>query len=109
MNTMQYTGFIKRFLPFAVTFAAGLFIASFFVTIGLPKFGSRHRERRYNEMRQLRIEVEQLKKEKCDLRRQLEEKKADFDFESSFDAPGSVELPVPPPVPVAPRAPHRNH
>ena len=106
---MQFIGFIKRFLPFAVTFAAGLFIASFFVTIGLPKFGSRHRERRHNEMRQLRIEVEQLKKEKCDLRRQLEEKKADFDFENAFDAPVAVELPVPPPVPVAPRAPHRNH
>ena len=105
---MQFIGFIKRFLPFAVTFAAGLFIASFFVTIGFPKFGSRHRERRQNEMRELRIEVEQLRKEKCDLRRQLEEKKADFDFENAFDAPGSVELPVPPPVPVAPKAPHRN-
>ena len=108
---MQFTGFIKRFLPFAVTFAAGLFIASFFVTIGLPKFGSRHRGGRHNEMRQLRVEVEQLKKEKCDLRRQLEEKKANFDFENGFDAPGAVDVPVPPPVPVAPaapKAPHRN-
>ncbi len=105
---MQYTGFIKRFLPFAVTFAAGLFIASFFVTIGFPKLGSRHRERRQNEVRQLRFEVEQLKKEKCDLRRQLEEKRANFDFENNLDAPAVVELPVPPPVPVAPAAPHRH-
>lgn len=105
---MQYTGFIKRFLPFALTFAAGLFIASLFVPIGFAKFGSRHRERHRNEDRQLRLEVEQLRKEKCDLRRQLEAKQANSEFENTFDAPASVELPVPPPVPVAPAVPHRH-
>lgn len=106
---MQYTGFIKRFLPFALTFAAGLFIASFFVPIGAPKFGSHHRERRQNEMRQLRVEVEQLKKEKCDLRRQLEEINAvDLPSENIPNMP-NFEVPVPPPVPVAPAAPKAPH
>lgn len=106
---MQYTGFIKRFLPFALTFAAGLFIASFFVTIGFPKLGSRHRERRHHEMHELRNEVEQLRKEKCDLRRQLEDKKTSQDLENTFDAPSAVELSVPPPVPIAPAAPKAPH
>lgn len=105
---MQYTGFIKRFLPFALTFAAGLFIASFFVTIGFPKFGARHRERRQNEVRALRNEVEQLRKEKYDLRRQLEEKQNKIDLENTLDSPAAIELPVPPPVVAAPAAPHRH-
>ncbi len=111
---MQYTGFIKRFLPFVATFAAGLFIASFFVTIGLPKFGSRHRERRHNEVRALRVEVEQLRKEKCDLRRQLEGMKSEAPkLDTPVNLEGDIEfsVPVPPPVaaaPAAPAAPHRH-
>lgn len=91
-----------------MTFAAGLFIASFFVTIGFPKFGSRHRERRQNEIRELRIEVEQLRKEKCELRRQLEEKQTNIDLDFPIDPPAAIDLPVPPPVPVALAAPHRH-
>ena len=108
---MQYTGFIKRFLPFALTFAAGLFIASFFVTIGFPKFGSRHRENRQVQIPELRIEVQQLRKEKCDLRRQLDEMKANpSGMEPVPMAPEDMDfsMPVPPPVPAAPAAPHRH-
>ena len=108
---MQYTGFIKRFLPFALTFAAGLFIASFFVTIGFPKIGSRHRENRQVQIRELRNEVQQLRKEKCDLRRQLEEMKANpSNMDTIPMAPEDMDfsMPVPPPVPVAPAAPHRH-
>lgn len=103
---MLYTGFIKRILSFALTFAAGLFIASFFMPIGMP--GSRHRERRQNEMREMRIEVEQLRKEKCELRRQLEEAKSNpTTWEEPLNLDGDAEMmaPVPPPVPVAP---HRH-
>ena len=31
-------GFFKRIVPFFLTFAVGLFIASFFVTIAAPNF-----------------------------------------------------------------------
>ena len=107
---MCCTGFIKRFLPFALTFAAGLFIASFFVTIGIPKFGSRHRERRQIEMLELRIEVEQLRKEKCDLRRELEEVRTqigDLDHPDFLEMPDGVDFAIPPPPPV-PAVPHRH-
>jgi len=97
-------GFIKRFLPFVLTFAAGLFIASFFVTVGLPKFGSRHRESKRHQMHNLKVEVEQLKKEKCDLKRQIDElKTTSTDLEGAVDAGFLV-----PPPPIAPVAPHRH-
>jgi len=101
---MLYTGLIKRILPFALTFAGGLLIASFFVTIGTPNFGSRHRENRRNEVRELRIETDQLRREKCNLRREIEELKMDSsNWDRLVEVQGDLELPVPPPPPVAPR------
>lgn len=65
-------GFIKRILPFFLTFAFGLLIASFFVSIAAPNFNfqrrgfNRHREydkRMEFENRQLRDENNRLKQQ----------------------------------------------
>ncbi len=62
-------GFLKRFLPFIAAFAVGVFVASFFVTIGFPRFeGRNHRHQRHHRMKQ---ENEQLRRENLELRRQL--------------------------------------
>ena len=53
-------GFIKRFLPFLLTFAAGLFIASFFVNIAAPFSGFSRAERRNGYIRMLRMENQRL-------------------------------------------------
>ena len=63
---MCYTGLFKRFVPFALTFAAGLFIASFFVSIALPEGNWRSR-RGFNK----RMEIERLQAENQQLRDQL--------------------------------------
>lgn len=105
---MRYTGFLKRILSFALTFAGGLFIASFFVPVGMPAFGTRHRENRRNEARELRVEVQQLRKEKCNLRREMDEMRLNSaNWESGMEDSGEFELPVPPP-PIPSVAPHRH-
>jgi len=58
---MGNIGWLKRVLPFLVTFALGLFIASFFVNIGSPRIGNRGKCR--HEVRELRIENENLRLE----------------------------------------------
>ncbi len=74
---MQLIAILKRAIPFGLTFAAGLFIASFFVSIAAPSFefkknrswGKRHdchktkranREMR-NEILNLKMELEESK------------------------------------------------
>ncbi len=60
---MCYTGLFKRIIPFALTFAAGLFLASFFVSIALPTSRS-DAERRFNrhqEVQQLRQDYDNLR------------------------------------------------
>ena len=68
-------GFVKRFLPFFAAFALGLFVASFFVSVGFPRFerqGKRHgRHHRCNS------EIEQLRRENFELRRQIDRLKTD--------------------------------
>ncbi len=59
-------GFTKRILPFFLTFAVGLFIASFFVSIAAPNFRlpSRNSKRTHREAdRQRDIELQQLREE----------------------------------------------
>ncbi len=93
---------LKRIIPFIATFAIGLIVASFFVSI-IPSFnfkrdghrGGRrgHRELRYENER-LRVENERLKAEK-DFTREVVPMRAE-------EIP-NVELPVPPIPPVAPK------
>ena len=102
-------GFIRRMLPFFATFAVGLFIASFFVSIGPPRFRGRGWER-HRRFEQMRIENEELRNENLRLRNELER----HDWAPS-EIPTvrsenwrnrgpefPVEGPPPPPRPVAP-------
>jgi hypothetical protein len=92
---------IKRVAPFFLTFAVGLFIASFFVTVAAPSFQfrrgfNRHRE----EDRQIRLENERLRQDNDRLTQRLNEiERRDWVL--------SPEIDVPPP-PVAPTMPMKT-
>ncbi len=98
---MVSKGFFKRMLPFIATFAIGLFIASFFVSISAPRFGSGERHRRYHELKRLRIENEELRNESLRLRNELENRRwtemSGFEHDK-WIGPGP-ELPVEAPPP----------
>ena len=94
-------GFIKRVFPFFLTFAVGLFIASFFVTIAAPSFQFKNRNWRSNHRQyHIRIESEnqRLRDENLRLRNQLAEKeRQSFAVHPAFDS--DLAVPPPPPVP----------
>ena len=103
-------GFFKRMVPFVATFAVGVFIASFFVSISAPNFRSGRGGKRHHEMKRLRVENEQLKNENLRLRNEMESRQWNAPHamhlgHEDWNNPG-VEFPVPlpPPPPVAPRA-----
>ena len=102
---MCCTGFIKRFLPFALTFAAGLFIASFFMPVGISRPGSRHRENHRNEFREMQIRLQDSEEENIRLRDELNSVKYRYPV-SHQDIYG--ELPLVPAPPVASAVPHRH-
>lgn len=93
---MTFLGVLKRALPFIATFAAGLFIASFFVSISSPSLNFSRKGNRCREARQLRIENDRLSRENADLRQQLEETGKYTVPAFEFDA-----APPPPPPPPA--------
>jgi hypothetical protein len=113
---MCYTGLLKRIIPFALTFAAGLFIASFFVSIALPE--RNWQSRRGFNMRQ---EFERLQAENQQLRDQLQRERmqneewrrtrddADLDFVIPDGVP-PVESDAhhPPPPPKRPKQPRTD-
>ena len=89
---MQY---LKRILPFFLTFALGLLIASFFVTVTAPNFQFKKRGWRHNHRqchKQNDFEARQLREENLRLKRQLSEMEKQVD----------LELPPLPPAPVKP-------
>ena len=92
---MCYTRLFKRIIPFALTFAAGLFLASFFVSVGLPadRWRNSRRFNRYQEMQQLRLENDRLRDQLRDARLQNEQLR-----QSSHDLTIYGELPIIPPV-----------
>ena len=106
---MFYKGFFKRIIPFFLTFAAGLFIASFFVSISGPGFRGRGFGGRHKEMKRLHLENEMLRNENLRLKNQMETQTwAPLEIPSSshdhFRGHGP-EVPVEgPPPPRAPRA-----
>lgn len=92
---MTFLGVLKRALPFFATFAAGIFIASFFVSVASPSFNFPRKNNRCREVRQLRVENDRLQRENTDLRQQLEEA-------GRYTVPAFNEIneaPVPPPPP----------
>ncbi|MBK8464702.1 MAG: hypothetical protein IPL32_02640 [Chloracidobacterium sp.] len=95
---MGNIGWLKRALPFLATFAIGIFVASFFVNIGAPRFGNRSKCR--HEVRELRIENEQLREENIRLR--IGQSASEFEHvPDQFLNSQSIDEPVlPPPPPV---------
>ena len=93
---MFYTGLFKRIIPFVLTFAAGLFIASIFVPLAVPNFSTWRESRRSrgcHEKRQLRIENDQLRERNLTLQAENEELKRGH---SHWGDPASIEvLPLP--------------
>ena len=96
---MLLKGVLTRVLPFVLTFAAGLFIASFFINIATPSFNFPRKGNKCRESRQLRNELERVRRENTELRRQLDE--AGMNAEWS-NVPG-FEPSAPPPPPPPPR------
>jgi len=100
---MNFISLVKRVAPFFLTFAVGLFIASFFVTVAAPNFKfkrngfSKHRE--YH--RRIESENQQLREENNRLKTRLAEaEKRDWVLDRDLD--------VPPPPPVAPTMPMKT-
>ena len=58
---------VKRIVPFVLAIALGLFVASFFVTVGFPKVKferSSSRYKRAEEMRRIQVERNALQQER---------------------------------------------
>ena len=90
--------FIKRVLPFFLTFAVGLFIASFFVSIAAPKFQFKRGVRKHNQYhRMMEFENQRLSEENSRLKRQL----ADLDAQNLTERE-AMDFAVPPPPPLPP-------
>lgn len=95
-------GFLKRVVPFFLTFAVGLFIASFFISVAAPNFqfrrGNRMSHRQWDRQRD--AEIQQLRERNAQLEQQLSDSDAD---RVNYQNLKYIELP--PPVPPAPPAP----
>ena len=75
---MNFVSIVKRVAPFALTFAVGLFIASFFVTVAAPNFNfkrgmSKHRQ--YH--RRIESENQRLREENLRLKNRMTEMEAE--------------------------------
>jgi cell division protein FtsB len=95
---MRWSGLIKRFVPFLLTFAAGLFIASFFVSVAAPSFQFKDRGLKKNR------EYHRLKHENQRLRQRVERLEREknmtiSEFEVNLDVPPPPVPPMPPPPP----------
>lgn len=94
--------FIKRFVPFFLTFAFGLLVASFFVSVAAPSLNFK-REGRHGKYYRMKCENDRLRRENQMLERRLAERRA---METEFM---NLEVPPPPmpPMPPPPPAPRR--
>ena len=103
---MLYKGVLTRVLPFFLTFAAGLFIASFFISIATPSFNIPRRSHKYREVQRLRYENQELKRSNWELRKELNEARRAAEARNAVNNEfHSLELDVPPPPP-PPRVRH---
>ena len=113
---MLYTGFFKRIIPFVLTFAAGLFIASFFVSIAAPSLSTwrESRRSRCRDKQDLRMQVDQLREEMRSVKRENEMLKrqtsedADFEGDVYGVPPVELEAPHPPAPPKRPKHPRHD-
>lgn len=98
-------GLFKRILPFFATFAVGLFIASFFVSVSGPRFeGFRGRGwQRHKMFERIQTENEQLKNENLRLRNELENRHINMgEFYDGLPRRVGPEVPVEAPLPPPP-------
>jgi len=104
-------GFIKRFAPFAIAFSIGLFIASFFVDISVPKFKRGHGKHKRGEYtRQLESKVAELERQNAELRSQVEGKNVTITLSNGEIINAELPIaPVPPPIPAIPAVPAVPH
>ncbi len=98
---MYGMGFIKKVVPFFLTFAVGLFVASFFVSIAVPNFKIPNRGWRRHQQYHQRIESEnqRLREKNLRLERELAEKERQ---EIVLSSDANFDVPPPPPVPPMP-------
>jgi hypothetical protein len=94
--------FVKRVVPFFLTFAVGLFIASFFVSIVAPSFRFNNRFRRHQEYhRMMEFENQRLRERNSQLEKQLADSETESSVMSLYSAvPPPPMPPMPPPAPV---------
>lgn len=102
---MCYKGIFKRVFPFLLTFAAGLFIASFFVTISAPSVSFRGNcgAYRFGEIQRLRMENRELREASYRQRREIEDLRRQattWDHADFQQAVPPVDLESPPPPPL---------
>ncbi len=71
---MQFIGIIKRAVPFVITLAVGLFIASFFVSLAAPSFDGlrKNRSGNWSKYREMKHENKRLRAENQRLLGELE-------------------------------------
>ena len=91
-------GVFKRVVPFLLTFAVGLFIASFFVTLMAPNFGGFRRQSRLREFRHVRVENDDLRRENARQQAEIENLKRQLEASRAADI-DMFTVPPPPPVP----------
>ena len=94
---MFYAGLFKRIIPFVITFIAGLFLASFFVSVAVPDLNMRseRRSHRCRDREQLRIENSELREKMRAMRNQNEELRRsarDWDEAAIMDAVPPIVL-----------------
>ena len=106
---MSYLQIFKRIIPFFLTFAAGLLIASIFVPIGAPNFRNSDRSGKYRFRSECKRERESLRRENDRLRQELDQMRQDLEDAKSSDLKLTlppeirIEVPAPPPPPRAVR------
>jgi hypothetical protein len=96
---MQY---FKRVVPFVLTFAAGLLIASLFGAAIAPNFGKGRESRRgkCRDRQELLMQIDNLRDELKDVKRENEllKRRATSDaFEPDWAPPAEIEHPPAPP------------
>ena len=103
-EVMSYLQVFKRIIPFFLTFAAGLLIASIFVPITGPSLRNADRVGKWRHHKECKREKESLRRERDRLKEELEQLRreaADVEFRTlQLEVPYvRVEAPVPPPPP----------
>jgi hypothetical protein len=92
-------GLLKKVIPFFLTFAVGLFIASLFVSVAAPSFSfnkrgwGKHREHH----RQINRENRELRLENSRLEQRIRELEQQKDLKPTFES-NVMDLDVPPPM-----------